>query len=828
MKSPFLLLPFLALQQSAPNTFESATFGFRVKLPAEWVAEVRSESDDELLVHFMPPDDPIRAHFSIQAKPHRGAGDEKGVVSIARLSTDGREDISNLRDIEGQVLGRSVPGLALDVVQSGVAYHTEVLYLIEDRRLFSLQSLAMSEAFDSSSKGFEEIRAGFELLPVSSEPSENDVLADLALRCGSEIAWEENWQAAAERARTEKKLVLVHARFLSSFAISDEDMAGTFMDPDIVALVSERYVPLKLRPGMEVPFSDQEIYGLGPYAFGSDLLIVHPDGRVLRDGAGDALSFLVEGLGADANFPGPKVPAVQERAERARLLLRRGELDAAGKLLHDPRDAAEYLERANLARMLRRGDAALADLDHARREGDAAEHLGDIVLEEAIVLAHLARFGDAEAKLTSFETEHPEHARALEARYWLGAVRGAVQGPAAAGEIWRELALAHPEDRWAWKAAATLTGTAFSLGEAERLAWPSADLASAYREPALEPREPREAEGAARDALHYLIEHQRADGSWIAPSEAQAAHADAVMDFTLATTAICAQAILPHRERDEVEKSIDRALAFVLAAHARVHAAGERAYFMDYGPWSHAYLVSFLADCVEARIGDRELLQTSARGLIDELWEKQKDDGGWSYYVTADLSDSNPSPTPSISFTTAAVLLALQRAGDAGFEVDEARLERGLAVLHSMRNEDGSFEYMAYPEESRRKDAIGSIGRGPVCNHALARAGRAQPDDVRRALSAFVARRGLLDHERGKALMHCGPEGLGSHYVLFDYATAATALATLPEKPSRPLRDAILEGLLAGRSEEGSFRDNPLIGWDCGTGLALQALNALD
>jgi hypothetical protein len=249
---------------------------------------------------------------------------------------------------------------------------------------------------------------------------------------------------------------------------------------------------------------------------------------------------------------------------------------------------------------------------------------------------------------------------------------------------------------------------------------------------------------------------------------------------------------------------------------------------MDYAPWSHAYLVSFLADCSELRIGERELLRTSAEGLIAELWAKQKDDGGWSYYVTSDLSDADASPTPAISFTTAAVLLSLQRAVEAGFEVDKEKLERGLALLASMRDEDGSFEYMALPKEMRRKDSIGAIGRGPLCTHVLARAERAEPEEVRSAIAAFVANHALLDHERGKALMHCGPEGLGSHYVLFDYATAAAALATLPGKESRPLRDAMLEGLLAGRSEEGSFRDNPLLGWDCGTGLALQALNALD
>jgi hypothetical protein len=143
-----------------------------------------------------------------------------------------------------------------------------------------------------------------------------------------------------------------------------------------------------------------------------------------------------------------------------------------------------------------------------------------------------------------------------------------------------------------------------------------------------------------------------------------------------------------------------------------------------------------------------------------------------------------------------------------------------------MRNAEGHFEYMSLPGEGR-KDTIGASGRGPACNLALLRAERAGLADLRRALAYFVEHRALLDHERGKALMHCGPEGLGSHYVLFDYATAAEAISMLPESERGALRERVLQGLLGGRSIEGSFCDNPLIGWDCGTGLALLALNHL-
>jgi hypothetical protein len=49
----------------------------------------------------------------------------------------------------------------------------------------------------------------------------------------------------------------------------------------------------------------------------------------------------------------------------------------------------------------------------------------------------------------------------------------------------------------------------------------------------------------------------------------------------------------------------------------------------------------------------------------------------------------------------------------------------------------------------------------------------------------------------------------------------------LPEKERAPYRALLVDDLMKLRSEEGAFRDTPILGWDCGTALALLALDAL-
>ena len=81
--------------------------------------------------------------------------------------------------------------------------------------------------------------------------------------------------------------------------------------------------------------------------------------------------------------------------------------------------------------------------------------------------------------------------------------------------------------------------------------------------------------------------------------------------------------------------------------------------------------------------------------------------------------------------------------------------------------------------------------------------------------------------EQGKTLMHGGRDGQGSHYLLFDYAMAAGALATLPPAQAARRRGPLLELVLAARGADGSVQDNPIKGRHYGTAMAVLALTKL-
>jgi len=75
--------------------------------------------------------------------------------------------------------------------------------------------------------------------------------------------------------------------------------------------------------------------------------------------------------------------------------------------------------------------------------------------------------------------------------------------------------------------------------------------------------------------------------------------------------------------------------------------------------------------------------------------------------------------------------------------------------------------------------------------------------------------------------MHTGAEAQGSHYVMFDYAFAAEAVAAIPVEEQVRHAIPLFEAILATHLEGGGFLGSPLIGVAGETGLALGALNSL-
>jgi hypothetical protein len=189
---------------------------------------------------------------------------------------------------------------------------------------------------------------------------------------------------------------------------------------------------------------------------------------------------------------------------------------------------------------------------------------------------------------------------------------------------------------------------------------------------------------------------------------------------------------------------------------------------------------------------------------------------------------SSGSATQSISFVTAPVSLAMLRARDEGVKIHDQVTDDAIRSLSRMRSVSGVFAYFLH-EDGRRTsaDKPGSAGRGPACELALLRGGKSSPRRMKNAVEIFSKYRLGLGKEVGKVLMHAGPTGQGCHYPTFDYAFAAVAIRTMPEKERGSHREKLIELLMAARSEAGAFRDAQFNGWEYGTAMALIALRAL-
>jgi hypothetical protein len=315
--------------------------------------------------------------------------------------------------------------------------------------------------------------------------------------------------------------------------------------------------------------------------------------------------------------------------------------------------------------------------------------------------------------------------------------------------------------------------------------------------------------------------------------------------MTMAAQAICTLALA--RVADTMgEDDPDRAarcrlavrsgLARYLADRALVREHPWPAAFMDYTCWGSSYGLLLLTDLLDPGIDRlsspkrRALVQAEARRLVRDLVRIQQPNGGWSYYVSGRLG-GKPANV-AMSFTTATVLLSLHGAAERGVAVPADVLGRGFACLASLRGTNGAFDYMRGGDGNYRAGVVppaGAAARGPVCTLALRRGGRLDAAAMKPAIESYVEHLAGFGAEARKALMHAGADTQGSHYLLYDYATAAEALratdaASLDLETRKRARAAILREMARCRCADGSFVDNPLIGPAAGTGLAVLAL----
>lgn len=834
------------------DDIERPAHRFAVQRPApSWIVQdSKGEAPGSLQLSMGDPSADAQVIVSVLAMRLSAEIDTaEAMREAAEVRVAGKPEYSDVRRLQVRVGDQELPGLQLNLTRGGAVLSVVAAFLTAADFGYAIQVGAPPDRLHTHDGTFQRFRDSFRIITPSAEEVEQERLRALASRCGSELAWARSFSDARSRANKEQKLVLAYARFYPGFEMSDPAMSAVFTDRDLVGLVRACFVPVRLQKTDE-PLASHDVYGLSTTSFGTAVIITTPEGDVLGEtyavtttqvtrlllqcleDSGKAIGTArllasLEGVVEDVDERGFLALVINAMRNQTKRSDAPSLLDWIGAAhVTDPGGLHQVGSDAFFAPLrLAIGDAksALHDLRVAR---STPFELPDHELYVGIANMRLGELTGAAATMESYVAGGGS--RSDEARYWLGECRLRTHGEQAAREAWAPL-LEDEGSPFAWRAAAALTSTTSKVGIHGRLAFPPDDVARAAEPSPFDPRDPSRLEEVVRDAVRYLLEQQREEGSWICGGEIGSVAPTTDQDLTVAISAICARSLLPQHDVLSIRTAIDRALGFLARARQRAGERSEPVVFMEYGTYADAYTIRFLADAADLGLIEAGAAKAWIEELASRLSDKQRGNGGWSYYLSGDI-DGTGVQDHSIGFVTGAVTLAVLRARDFGASLESGMVERAVACLREMKNRNGTFEYMTFTGGAtapRGTGRPGAAGRGPVMTLALLRGGEADLDELTEALDIYVEHQPHLAREAGKALMHCGHDGQGSHYVMFNYATCAQAIAALPASVRGPYRDAVLRSMLTKRTEDGAFLDNPLIGRAYGAAMALVAIDAL-
>jgi squalene cyclase len=230
----------------------------------------------------------------------------------------------------------------------------------------------------------------------------------------------------------------------------------------------------------------------------------------------------------------------------------------------------------------------------------------------------------------------------------------------------------------------------------------------------------REVELSILRGLKFLVESQKADGSWNAPND----------DYPVAMTALAGLALLSSGStatRGPCAQAIRRAEAFLLATSSddglfTTGWEGRREQRPMYG---HAFTMTFLAQLLgQEESLDRQGQIRIALGKAVELTARaQTNNGGWYYYPNASQDEGT---------LTVTMMQGLRACRDAGIHVPKQLIDRGVKYIERSANENGSVRYRIDYSEIREGVTCAAVV-------ALWSAGRYK-DDLLRKINDYMDR----------------------------------------------------------------------------------------
>jgi hypothetical protein len=342
-------------------------------------------------------------------------------------------------------------------------------------------------------------------------------------------------------------------------------------------------------------------------------------------------------------------------------------------------------------------------------------------------------------------------------------------------------------------------------------------------------------EEVVRDAVTWLTRNQQPDGSWGThhsprPIEVLASVPGSQEAFRVATTALCVTALQEcPLAGEEGFRAASRGLDYLLEAYDVKRMSG----LEHYNVWSFGYTLQAFGERLASSPEDPRApeIRKACRRLVEKLDMYQTLDGGWGYLSISGVPTFQPSDT-SMSFTTATILVGIDRAQKAGIQFPEQLLARSVDHVVRSRLGDGAFlygEYLKYRPRHGINEIKGSACRNPLCHYALGLFGEPPPEDdtyveslrdllIRHAAFQRAAVRRPIPHESHYAI--------SGYFYLYGHAYAAYVIEELPAEQRQSLWPELVEAVMYCRQPDGSFWDYPLYSYHkpYGTAFALIAL----
>jgi len=341
-------------------------------------------------------------------------------------------------------------------------------------------------------------------------------------------------------------------------------------------------------------------------------------------------------------------------------------------------------------------------------------------------------------------------------------------------------------------------------------------------------------ERALSSGVEWLVAHQNPDGSFGShesprPIEVLASVPGSQEAFQVGTTALCVIA-LRTAGGPGADAAAERALDNLVTTCAVKRQSG----LEHYNVWSFGFALQCFAEELlrDPRSKRAAELRAASAVLVEKLGLYQTLDGGWGYLSLGPVPTMQPSET-SMSFTTATILIGLERARAAGIEVPETLLKRASGEIRNSRLPDGAFlygDYLKYRPRMGINERSGSACRGPACLWALELAGdQIRQSDYEQALTDLLVR--FPDYQKSgvrRPIPHESWFYISGYFYLYGHAYAGWVLEKMPAPARQRMAKLLVDAVLYCRDPDGSFWDYPLYSYHkpYGTGFALIALSA--